>query len=364
MRSRHSPFAVAVSPNWEAFLCCLRRERTPERVHFVELLLDEEIKEAVAQRFNLLEGIERSEPFYAQKREIRINRFLGYDFVCCGLDEIEMPLDVSFAPDTASLSRTGGRKYINEHKGPIATWKEFDAYPWPDPEKAGFTNLQWYEENLPEDMCVIALSRISQPAGYLIGLMGFETLCYALFDQRELVSAISQRLREMYEVILRRILQFERVKVVWGSDDMGFRSGTLISPDDLRAFVLPAHKGMATIAHAAGRPYLLHSCGKLEAVMDDLLDDVHIDGLHSFEDTIRTVETTKARYGHRIAVLGGIDVDFLCRSNEEAIRRRVRATLEACHSGGGYCLGTGNSVTNYVPLDNYLVMLDEGRRFS
>ena len=27
---------------------------------------------------------------------------------------------------------------------------------------------------------------------------------------------------------------------------------------------------------------------------------------------------------------------------------------------GGYCLGTGNSVTNYIPLDNYLAMLDEG----
>jgi uroporphyrinogen decarboxylase len=32
--------------------------------------------------------------------------------------------------------------------------------------------------------------------------------------------------------------------------------------------------------------------------------------------------------------------------------------------GGGYCLGTGNSVANYIPLDNYLAMLDEGRKFA
>ena len=32
--------------------------------------------------------------------------------------------------------------------------------------------------------------------------------------------------------------------------------------------------------------------------------------------------------------------------------------------GGGYCLGTGNSVCNYVPVDSFLVMLDEGRRFA
>lgn len=63
-------------------------------------------------------------------------------------------------------------------------------------------------------------------------------------------------------------------------------------------------------------------------------------------------------------MLGGIDVNFLRRSDEPAIRSRVRRTLKACHPGGGYCLGTGNSAANYVPLENYLTMLDEGRRFA
>ena len=98
--------------------------------------------------------------------------------------------------------------------------------------------------------------------------------------------------------------------------------------------------------------------------MDDLIDDVQIDGLHSFEDTIKSVSETKQRYGHRIAVLGGIDVDFLCRSDEAAVRRRTRRTLDECQPGGGFCLGTGNSVANYVPFDNYLAMLDEGRRYQ
>jgi uroporphyrinogen decarboxylase len=76
------------------------------------------------------------------------------------------------------------------------------------------------------------------------------------------------------------------------------------------------------------------------------------------------VEQTQADYGQRIAVLGGIDLDFLCRADESALRRRVRTTLEKCHAGGGYLLGTGNSVANYLPLENYLIMLDEGRRFA
>jgi uroporphyrinogen decarboxylase len=42
----------------------------------------------------------------------------------------------------------------------------------------------------------------------------------------------------------------------------------------------------------------------------------------------------------------------------------VRDTLAECHPSGGYCMGTGNSVANYIPLDNYLAMLDEGRNFD
>jgi uroporphyrinogen decarboxylase len=97
--------------------------------------------------------------------------------------------------------------------------------------------------------------------------------------------------------------------------------------------------------------------------MDDLIEDVKIDGKHSYEDTILDVRDAKALWGDRISILGGIDMDFLCRADEMAIRQRVRDTLEICHPSGGYCLGTGNSVANYIPLDHYLAMLDEGRKF-
>lgn len=138
----------------------------------------------------------------------------------------------------------------------------------------------------------------------------------------------------------------------------------MISPADTREFVLAGHKRLAEMAHAAGRPYLLHSCGNLGDILEDLIEDVRIDGKHSFEDTIEDVRDAKRSYGDRIALIGGIDVDFLCRADETAIRRRVRDTLDVCLPGGGYCLGSGNSVANYVPLDNYLAMVDEGRLYG
>jgi uroporphyrinogen decarboxylase len=66
----------------------------------------------------------------------------------------------------------------------------------------------------------------------------------------------------------------------------------------------------------------------------------------------------------RIALLGGIDIHLLCIFNEAQVREHVRNVLRICMAGGGYALGTGNSVPNYVPFENYLAMLDEGRKFA
>ena len=74
------------------------------------------------------------------------------------------------------------------------------------------------------------------------------------------------------------------------------------------------------------------------------------------------VEEAYRRWGDRVAILGGVDMDVLGRGTEAQVRTRTRAILEVCAAQGtGYCLGTGNTACNYIPLDNYLVMLDEGR---
>jgi uroporphyrinogen decarboxylase len=359
-----SPFSIDIIPCWQDLVRCIQREGTPDRVYFIELYIDEEVQRAICDRFDLLDGLDAGDQFYQQKRQVLLQRFLGYDYVRCSLEGIDMPLKRTAIQDTAGFPRQGGRSYMEEHKGPITNWEEFEAYPWPDPDLASTRSLDWYEANLPEDMCVVGSGGFAHFAEYLAWLMGYETLCFSLYDQRDLVAAISNRLADMYRRFIERLLEFDRVKLIWGSDDMGFRTGTLISPDDLREFVLPGHKLMAYMSHAAGRPYLLHSCGKLDAIMEDLIEDVGIDAKHSFEDTIESVVTARERYGDRISVLGGIDMDFLCSATERQVRQRVRDTLENCMPGGGYCLGTGNSVANYIPLDNYLAMLDEGRKFK
>jgi uroporphyrinogen decarboxylase len=98
--------------------------------------------------------------------------------------------------------------------------------------------------------------------------------------------------------------------------------------------------------------------------MNDLIDDVGIDAKHSFEDVIDPVASFRQRYARRVAVLGGADVDYIARHTPDEVRRYSRAVLESCAPEGGYAFGTGNSVVNYLPVENYIAMLQELEAFN
>lgn len=354
-------FSRPVQPDIDGLLSCIRRQGTPSRVYNTELMIDAEVRAALAQRFGIADAFAADDPFLPEKTQAALMRFLGYKSVRCKPDGLEFPHNRTSVEDSAALTRRGGRSFVDETRGPITTWEEFEKYPWPDPKNISTRSLEWYERNLPEGMCV-STGGLGHFCEYMVWLMGYQTLCFALSDNRDLVLAIRDRLFSFYKEALALLLTFPRVRLIWAGDDMGFRTGTLLSPADLRELVFPGHAQLARMAHNAGRPYILHSCGNLAAIMEELIGSVGINAKHSFEDTIQTVEAARQAYGDRIAVLGGIDVDFLCRATEEQVRARTRRTVQQCLPGGGWCLGTGNSVANYIPLENYLAMLDEGRR--
>lgn len=279
---------------------------------------------------------------------------MGYDFVRL---EIALPFQEKrlVTADTASSKQ---RAWADEHQGAIANWEDFDKYPWPRIEDVDFFVLEYINDHLPEGMGFIS----SHGAGifeHLSWIMSLEGLCLALYDDPDLVQAVSDRIGTLITQFNEHLFQLDNLVIVFPGDDMGFRSGTLIAPDALRQYCLPWHKRWAEMAHQRGLPYFLHSCGNLQAIMQDLIDDVQIDGKHSFEDVIIPVQDFQKQYGDRIAVLGGVDLNILSAGTPEQVRQHTRRLIEECGTRGRYAIGSGNSIPSYVPLENYLSMVDE-----
>jgi uroporphyrinogen decarboxylase len=281
---------------------------------------------------------------------------LGYD--CVRFESgLPFPERTITAPDTAALG-IRPRAWADEHAGAITSWEDYERYPWPRVEDFDFFPFEYLAGRLPEGMGLLAC-HAGGPFEHLSWIMSLEGLCLALKDNPDLVRAVADRIGLLLTAFYAHILDLDRVSAVFAGDDLGFRTGTLIAPGDLRTYVLPWHKLFVSMAHRKGLPYFLHSCGNLSAILDDLIGDIGIDGKHSFEDAIEPAEAFQERLGGRVAVLGGVDLNILAAGRPEDVRRRTRALVETCGARGRFAVGSGNSIPSYVPVENFLAMVDE-----
>jgi uroporphyrinogen decarboxylase len=344
-------------PNFERLLTVLWRRGEPDRVPFIELKHDDEIIEAVlGERITGLSDDPRQETREYARRYVAFHHRLGYDSVTTK-PLVPLVYKRLLADDTAGGSRQS-RSWQAEGAGLVATLEDFERYPWPRPQDVSYALIEACAEFLPPGMKIIV--RRSGVFENVAWIMGLEALSIALFDNPPLVEAMFERMGALTLGIVETVAQMEAVGAVWLGDDLGFKTSTLLSPADLRRYVFPWHRKIAAAVHARGKPFLLHSCGFIEAVMPDLIEQVGIDARHSFEDAILPVTEAKRKWGDRVALLGGVDVDLLARGSVDEVRAATRRILEACMPGGGYALGSGNSVANYVKIENFLAMLDEG----
>lgn len=349
------------APDVSQLIAVLRRQR-PRRVPLLELKLDDEIVAALLGEPLLAyrKNAPASERRAAIRQTVGLMHRLGYDAfrlrpaVPFGRRRVE-------ADDTAELSR-GHREWQDEHTGPIQTFEDVDRYRWPMLTDVDFGPVEEIGRALPDGMgCIGFCGGVFEWSSWL---MGIESFSLGLYDQPELVREVVDRVGRLVYDVLHTWCDFDFVVALWVADDIGFKTGTLISADHLREYILPWNRRYAELAHAHGRPLILHSCGNLRQVMPDLADTVGIDARHSFEDVIEPVEEYHRQWGRKVAALGGVDVDILARKSEADVVRRTQQILEACAPRGAYACGSGNSITNYVPVDNYLAMIETVHRFN
>ena len=341
--------SASVTPDWPGLLANLRREGTPNRVYYFEHGIAENVLAEIARRYELWTDIDPDQADADTRRRLAVHRCLGHE-----LFRIFPPGGRVVAPKREGAWAEAGR-------GPVADWEGFEQFDWPDPADADLSCMEQVEALAPENMRAFHVMDVWE---VVRELMGFERLCFALYEDPDLVRAVFDRVGGFVERVTATLCDFDFFGAVYIGDDLGHKSGPMIAPAQLREFVLPWHRRLARLTHDKGKLFILHSCGDMYDLIDDYIDDVGIDAKHSFEDNVLPVTAAKERYGHRLSLLGGIDVDLLARATPAEIRRHTRAVLETCHAGGGYCLGSGNWVTAYIPTDNYLAMLEAARQWS
>lgn len=299
-------------------------------------------------------------PFYLGERPNTVHAHRADAAQAAG--QVESAAATTHMDPSTTLPTDTTRQWMNEHRGVIVTREDAERYPWPGPAEIDFAPAEAAITCLRDGMGAIGFS--GGVLEWASTLMGLEHFMISLRTEPDLVREVVDRVGQCVLAAFERFCRMDAIRALWLGDDMGFKTSTLISPRHLREYILPWHRRYVELAHSTGRLFLLHSCGHVESVMPDLICDVGIDAKHSFEDAVVPVERFKASWGEQVSVLGGVDVDLLSRGSPDDVRRRTREILGACAPTGGYACGSGNSITNYVPVENYLAMVETVHRFN
>jgi len=270
----------------------------------------------------------------------------GYDYVTLIGSNFGFPSEVVASKYSKSLN-----------DGTVITDEEsFANYNWPDPENFDNSRFDRLAPYLADGMKFM----VHGPNGVLenvVNLVGYDNMCIMAFDEPELLDQIfthvGERLVKYYDIHAANPL----VGACISNDDWGFNTQTMLNPEQMRRYVFPWHKKIVDTAHKHGKPIILHSCGNMRDIIDDFVA-LGYDAKHSYEDKIMPVEEAYDLYIDKFAVLGGIDLDFLCRETPKNIKARCEKMLAKAEAKGGYALGTGNSVPHYVPFENYMAMVE------
>jgi len=192
----------------------------------------------------------------------------------------------------------------------------------------------------------------------ILGL-GFENFCMDIYTKREVVTEMLNRYSEWQAEVF-KVLSKMDFDFFWTTDDIAFKTSTYISPDDIRDLLMPGYKKVA--AHIS-KPWIYHSDGDLNAILDDLLD-LGMNAIHPIEPGPMNLAELYRKYSNKISFVGHIDINDLSEGAPEQIEALVIQSLEACDGGCRYLCGSSNSITNYCKPENVMAMQETIFRYG
>ena len=341
-------FCTSIEPDWRRLQATARNFSTPVMPIYEHMLSDTVMDALSREPFSgLQEGDKRDQEEYF-RRCCDFQTRAGYDAVI-----FEVPLQLP-----------GGGAIYPGRPAAIHDRSDFKQYPW---EEA----LQTYRQKADRQFSL--WRKVLPPGRKMIGgvgctgvfemsedLVGLSELPFLEADDPETFAELYQKLGDLAFAAWTYTLERygDLFCVARLGDDLGFHSSLLTSPHVIRERVLPQHRRIIDLAHRKGLPLLFHSCGCIFEMMNEIIAG-GIDAKHSNEESIAPYQRWIDLYADRIALFGGFDLNLIVRSTpaeiQSAVRQNVPRYRERCR---GYALGTGHSIPEYVPPENYLALLE------
>lgn len=322
------------------------RRKTPDRVPWCELLVDPYLVTRLMGWGPQNQTFSLEDQQYTVEEAKEVSAFLGLDNLAYIL---RAPI---FAHKHAGED---GRLFYGD--GMILTRDDLKQIQLPDPRSATFWDPVKRYVDAKGDYSAWLITRLGiMPAMLCMGTAPFSL---ALYDDRALVEEIFDIYLEWACIVAETASRIGFDAFVT-TDDVAFGSATFFSPKIFRELCLNRYR---TLQEHLTIPWIMHSDGNMHPFMKDILP-LDIVAFHPVEKAAMDIRETKQRYGHRLCIIGNVDLNTLGAGAPEDVVAEVTGLLRDIAPGGGYIISSGNSLAGYLIPENVLAMRDTIRRLN
>jgi uroporphyrinogen decarboxylase len=223
-------------------------------------------------------------------------------------------------------------------RGPLADCTNLqgvNAFNWPDAKELVFEATLGKLEKAGD---YYRMSGMWAPFYHnCMDLFGMQEYLVKMITHPDVVEAVTDRVCTFYYEANERFFAEadELVDGYFFGNDFGTQQNLICSRDHFQRFIMPWFRRFTEQGHRHGHQVILHSCGSVYHVIEDLID-ADVDCLNPLQARAANMdaETLAREFKGRIAFMGGIDTqDLLVNGSPEDVAEdvaRVRDLLGPC----------------------------------
>ena len=187
-------------------------------------------------------------------------------------------------------------------------------------------------------------------------LRGIENLLIDFHDHPDFVRRLFRAVADYNIAQVRGALEFD-IDAVYFGDDWGQQYGLHMGYPLWREFIYPELKRMYATVREAGKFVMIHSCGDVDELFDDLIE-IGLNCFNPFQPEVMDVGQLLPKYRDRLAFHGGLSTQrTLPFGTVEEVRRETHGLLELGREGG-YIFAPAHDVEGDVSLENILAFIE------
>ncbi|MEM3921277.1 MAG: uroporphyrinogen decarboxylase family protein [Nitrososphaerota archaeon] len=341
----------------DRFLLALSR-KVPDMVPVWELIIDEPVLSSVLNKVPSREADEKL------SRYCELVELLDMDAVTWGEDQLIKKEGGNLIDEWGIIWKLNIAGIPYPIKGPLESINNLRNYSLPDPDaEHRLRSIEKLIDRFKGERAIVFLGHeVFEFSHYLVG--GMDKLFRLYHFKPDQALELAEMISEYKLRVMKRAIKMGVNAVVCG-DDYADDKGPFISPKLFDKFMLPYIKKAINLVHDLGKPFIKHTDGKLDFILERLID-AGIDALHPIEPAAgMNIAEVKRFYGNRICVIGNIDCrKLLTEGSPEEVTEVVKETIAKVAPGGGYILSSSNSIHPGVKPENFITMLKAARLYG